>query len=105
MNRSEEFGILHAMGYRKSFIKKLILKELISLSIVSWIGGYLLSWGLISLLNNLILYSQGQSLYFFTQMGLINTLIIPVMVVFASVIPLLRKLRKWDPISVIERRD
>lgn len=105
LNRSEEFGILHAMGHRKSFIRTLILKELTALSIVSWIGGYVFSWGTLTLVNVAFLNSKGQSLYFFTQMGLINTLIIPVMVVICSCVPLLRRLKKWDPISVIERRD
>ncbi|MDF2535305.1 MAG: hypothetical protein K0R18_1464, partial [Bacillales bacterium] len=105
LNRSEEFGILHAMGYRKSFIRTLILKELTALSIVSWIGGYIFSWGILTLVNIAFLNSKGQSLYFFTRMGLINTLIIPLMVIICSCVPLLSRLKKWDPISVIERRD
>ena len=104
MNRSEEFGILYAMGYRKSFIKNLILKEIMTLSVVSWIGGYLFSWGMFSLIN-MPLYERGQTLHFFTMTGLINTLIVPTMTIICSSVPLLRKFRKWDPIAIIERRD
>lgn len=105
MNRSEEFGILHAIGYRKTFISSLILKEISMLSIVSWIVGYLASWGVLSLVNYLILSKKGQILYFFTELGVINTLVIPVMIIIFAIVPLLRKLKKWDPISVIERRE
>jgi putative ABC transport system permease protein len=105
MNRNEEFGILAAMGYRKSFISRLVLKELIALSVFCWVFGYLFSWGLLALINKALLEPKGQFLYFFTQEGFMNTLIIPVMVIICSTIPILRKLRKWDPIAVIERRE
>lgn len=105
MNRSEEFGILCAMGYRKSFINKLIIKELATISFVSWAVGYFFSWLMITLVNVFLLNAKGQTLYFFTPTGLINTLIIPVMVIICATFPILRKLKKWDPIAVIERRE
>ena len=105
MDRSDEFGILHAIGYRKSFIKRLIFKELVALSVVSWVGGYIFSWIVLTIVNRFILYPIGQKLYFFTSLGLVNTLIIPFMVIACATYPILRKLKKWDPISVIERRD
>jgi putative ABC transport system permease protein len=105
MNRSEEFGILHAIGYRKSFINNMIFKELVSLSAVCWVGGYLFSWLLISGINKFLLQPKGQALYFFSTTGLLNTLIIPVMVVLCATVPIFRKLKKWDPIAVIERRE
>jgi putative ABC transport system permease protein len=105
IGRSDEFGILYAMGYRKSFINRLILKELTALSVVCWLLGYLLSMGMISALNHFVLASKGQTLYFFTSTGLINTLFIPVMVLICAAFPILRKFKKWDAIAVIERRD
>lgn len=105
MGRSDEFGILYAMGCRKSFIKRLILKELVALSLICWMLGYLLSFGMISALNYFVLTAKGQSLYFFTNTGFINTLSIPIMVLICAAYPILRKLQKWDPIAVIEWRD
>ncbi|HAN20060.1 MAG TPA: hypothetical protein DCP51_00015 [Clostridiales bacterium] len=105
IGRSDEFGILYAMGYRKSFINKLIIKELAALSSICWVFGYILSFGMIYSLNLFVLSDKGQSLYFFTDDGLINTLSIPIMVLICAAYPILRRLKKWDPIAVIERRD
>lgn len=105
MGRSDEFGILFAIGYRKAFIKNLIIKELAALSSVSWVLGYVISMGMMYALNFFYLNGKGQGLYFFTSQGLINTLFIPVMVLICAAYPILRKLKKWDPIAVIERRE
>lgn len=105
IGRSDEFGILYAMGYRKGFIRNLIIKELAALSVFCWIFGYMLSFAMIYVLNYFVLAPEGQSLYFFTTTGLTNTLFIPVMVLICAAFPILRRLKKWDPIAVIERRD
>jgi ABC-type antimicrobial peptide transport system permease subunit len=105
LGRSDEFGILHAMGYSKRFITKFILKELFALSVVCWVIGYAFSILMISVLNYFLLAGKGQHLYLFTTSGFINTLFIPVMVMICAAFPILNKFRKWDPIAVIERRD
>lgn len=105
MGRVDEFGILYAMGYTKGFIKKLIIKELAVLITICWGLGYLLSYLMTLLINLSVLSSRGQALYFFTTTGLINTLFIPIMVFICTAYPIMRKLKKWDPIAVIERRD
>ncbi len=105
MGRSDEFGILYAMGYEKSFIKGLIIKELAALSAICWLFGYVLSFLMVHLINSMVLSAKGQTLYFFTGTGLLNTLFIPVMVLICAAYPILRRLKKWDPIAVIERRD
>jgi putative ABC transport system permease protein len=105
LSRNEEFGILYAMGYRKSFIRNLVLKEIASLSVSCWAAGYGFSYLIFMAVNHFILAPKGQALYFFTLSGLINTLIVPVLVIICAVVPILRKLKKWDPIAVIERRE
>ncbi len=105
MNRVEEFGILYAMGYSKGFINKLILKELAGLTALCWVFGYILSMLMVYGINYIILYPIGQTLYFFTVQIFINTLFIPVMVLACAAYPILHKLKKWDPIAIIERRE
>lgn len=105
LGRSDEFGILYAMGYGRKFVKRKIIKEISALAIVCWFIGYLLSFIMINSINFLILAQKGQHLYFFTLTGFINTLFIPVMVLICSSYPILKKLKKWDPIAVIERRE
>ncbi len=105
LQRSDEFGILLAMGYRKSFIYRLILKEVLSLNIISWGIGLLFSYLLVQLLNILIYNPQGSILNFFSPNVFQNTIYIPVVSLLFCVLPIFSKMRKQDPITIIERRD
>lgn len=103
--RSDEFGILSAMGYRRSFVRSLIIREVTTLSIISWIFGMLFSYAFIQIFNNLVYLPKGTPLNFFCASAFYNTIIIPVMIAFFSIVPILLKLRRQDAITVIERRD
>ncbi len=102
--RTDEFGILYALGYSKKYIRSKIIKEILCLSIFSWIAGMLISFALIALLNKTIYNPQGQVLTMFDIREFIFTLIIPIMVGVFSVSPIVAILNKWDPVAVIERR-
>lgn len=103
--RSEEFGILSAMGYRRSFIRGLILREVLSLNLVSWLIGLLGAVGMFALLNRLIYTAKGTPLALASADSVGYTLAIPLMVAVFSLLPILIKLRRQDAITVIERRD
>jgi len=105
LGRSDEFGILYAMGYKRGFIYKRIVGELAFLTTFCWILGFIMSLGMIHLLNLSLLDSKGQTMPLITLQATINTLIIPVMVLICAAFPILYKLNKWDPIAIIERRD
>ncbi len=105
IQRSDEFGILYAIGHRKKTIISLIIKEIMSLNIISWSLGLVLSYGLISLMNKAIYYPRGDVITIFSINVLFYTLMIPLIVGFFSIIPIVLRLRNWDPIAVIERRE
>jgi putative ABC transport system permease protein len=105
LQRSEEFGILSAMGYRRSFIRWLIIKEVISLNLIGWVAGTLFSMGVIALLNYYIYLPKGTPMGLFSMQSMLYTLIIPAMVTCFSLLPILTKLRHQDAITIIERRD
>lgn len=44
-DRMEEFGILYAIGYKKSWLFKNIIAEIMALVFVSWILGLVISYG------------------------------------------------------------
>lgn len=104
MQRTDEFGILYAIGYSKKYIIKKISKEIIYLNMFSWVVGMILSFIFIFLLNKTIYNPQGQVLSLFDLREIFFTMFIPVMVGVFSLYPIVRVLKKWDPISVIERR-
>ena len=105
LQRSDEFGILIAMGYRKNFIYHLIFKEVLSLDIISWVAGIIFSYLAVQLLNELVYVPQGNILNFLNLTVFEYSLAIPLMVAIFSALPILMKMRKQDPITIIERRD
>ncbi|MEL4105586.1 ABC transporter permease [Oscillospiraceae bacterium WX1] len=105
LQRSDEFGILVAMGYRKGFIYRLILKEVLALDVLSWAVGFILAYFMVLLLNKAVYLPQGNVLNFFNIKVLVYTFCIPVMVAVFSILPIIMKLRRQDPITTIERRD
>jgi putative ABC transport system permease protein len=105
IQRSDEFGIMYAMGYRRKFIKTMIVKEIMSLNFISWIVGLIFTFGIITLLNALVYNPKGDILNMFAVNVFLYTFIIPIMVGLFSILPIAMRLRKWDPVAVIERRD
>ena len=105
LGRSDEFGILYAMGYKRGFIYKRIVGELAFLNIFCWILGFIMSLVMIHMLNLSLLDNKGQTMPLMTLQATLNTLIIPIMVLTCAAFPILYKLNKWDPIAIIERRD
>ena len=105
LGRTDEFGILYAMGYTKGFIRRRIVLELVFLSALCWLLGFGVSVAMTYCLNVFLLADKGQSLALFTRNGLMNTIYMPIMVLVCAAIPIARKLGKWDPIAVIERRE
>ncbi|MCX7920846.1 MAG: ABC transporter permease [Clostridia bacterium] len=105
IQRSDEFGILYAIGYRKKSIATLIIKEIMSLNLISWTLGLVFSYGVISMLNRAIYNPRGDVISIFSLNVLIYTLMIPVIVGLFSIFPITMRLRNWDPIAIIERRE
>lgn len=104
-SRSDEFGILYAMGYRKKSLARKIAAEICCVMAFGWVTGYTLSLILLAIINAAILAPNGQALAVFHWFGLVSTLIIPIVVSLCAVLPVLSKLNKNDPVTIIERRD
>lgn len=104
VQRAEEFGIMVAIGYNRNFVRNLILKEVTMLNFLSWLVGIILAAVIVGILNVAIYVPQGAYMNPFSVNVLFNTLIIPIVSTVMSIIPLMRYLKRTDPISVIERR-
>lgn len=105
LQRSEEFGILTAMGYRRAFIRRLIIKEVMSLDLISWAVGMVAAYFVVMLLNKFVYNPSGNIINFLSPNVFYYTLIIPLMVGFFSILPIVVKLHRWDAITIIERRE
>lgn len=58
-DRMEEFGILYAIGYKKSWLFRNIIAEIVVLVFISWILGLILSYGVLSLVAKSVFESNG----------------------------------------------
>jgi hypothetical protein len=83
----------------------LIIREVVSLAAISWVAGMALSFLMVYLLNVFVYNPNGNIIRMVGSDVYTNTLIVPIMVSLFSTFPILMKLRRWDPITIIERRD
>ena len=74
-DRMEEFGILYAIGYKKSWLFRNIIAEIVVLVFISWILGLILSYGVLSLVAKSVFEPMGQMLSIVSIQSLLYTII------------------------------
>jgi ABC-type antimicrobial peptide transport system permease subunit len=102
--RWEEFGILHAIGRNRQWLITRTFRETGSTVLVAWlIGAAICLLGLV--LAQIFIYSPlGLKADFSNLLPWLFTLPVPIAVVVVSTGTIGRKLRKLDPVAIIERR-
>ncbi|MBN2015677.1 ABC transporter permease [Candidatus Dojkabacteria bacterium] len=106
MQRANEFGLLAAVGYSKSFIIKRTLFESFGSIIFGWLCGIAFSEVVYRIINAQVFDPKGiEGLTIINGNTLLFTVPVPVAVAIFSAGTVLWKLFKMDPISIIERRD
>ena len=103
-DRMEEFGILYAIGYKKSWLFKNIIAEIMALVFVSWILGLILSYGVLSLVAKSVFEPMGQMLSIVSIQSLLYTIIVMVVFVVVTILVTILKFAKKDLIAIIEMR-
>jgi len=104
IQRRDEFGILHAMGHRRSWLVFRTAKESASVVFAAW----LLSVGLggigLLVMKMALFVPKGMSFNIFNPAPWVYTSILPLTVILASSSLISRTFRRLDPVSIIERR-
>lgn len=101
LNRKYEFGVLSAIGYKKSALYFKLWKENLTVCILGYIGGILLSTLLALILNLTILYPEGKFLPMWSLSGAGIAIFLPLIISFLTLIAPIKELRKTDPLDVI----
>ncbi|MBU3114376.1 ABC transporter permease [Clostridium lacusfryxellense] len=101
INRKYEFGVLVAIGYKKTTLYFKLWKENCTVCLLGYIAGILLSTLIVFILNLTVLYANGKSIPLWNSAGAITSLIIPILVSFLSLIAPIKELRRTDPLDVI----
>jgi ABC-type lipoprotein release transport system permease subunit len=101
--RMAEFGLLHAVGYRRKRLIDRLTLETTAVAGAGWIAGLVLSWFVLAWLKAGLYYSKGMELDLTNAAPLWFTLPLPIVVVGFAVLSTRRTFARFDAISIIER--
>ena len=101
LNRKYEFGVLSAIGYKKSSLYFKLWKENSFVCLLGYISGILLTTLVAFLLNQAVLYPTGKFIPLWNGLGAVTAFLIPVFVSFLSLILPVKELRKTEALDVI----
>lgn len=105
IQRMGEYGILAAIGFRRSFLLLRTLTEVVLATAAGWGLGLTLSQAIFILISRLIYEPKGIYLTGIDGRVLAYTLPIPIMIALFSLLSVFWHLWRLDPISIVERRD
>ena len=102
MNRKYEFGVLSAIGYKKSSLYFKLWKETSFVCLVGYILGIILTTITAFIINLAVLEPRGQFIPLWSTSGVIVSFFIPAFVSLLSLIAPVKELRKTDALEAIE---
>jgi len=102
--RLPEFATLAAIGYQRSGLLARVIAEITLLCTLGWILGSILTFAVLTCIKAWIMYPRGLLLNPLDWTAYRYTLPLPIAIVVFSVIAIWNRLRKLDPVSIIERR-
>ncbi|MBI4788017.1 MAG: ABC transporter permease [Chloroflexi bacterium] len=105
LDRMNEFGLLLGIGYPRAFVIRRALVESLALTLVAWVFGLVISQLIYSMLNAAYFEPRGMLLSALNWRTIQFTLPIPIIVGIFAASTVIWQLRKFDPITIIERRD
>lgn len=102
--RLVEFGLLQAIGYRKSVLIKRVLSETLVVVILGWLAGVAAAYGLLRIADAILMHPSAFALDPLDKTAYLYTLPIPFSILGVAVLTVVAKFKKFDPVSIVERR-
>lgn len=102
--RLVEFGLLQALGYTKRQLLVRVIKESGAVVVVGWLLGLLLAYGVIVLFKVLLMDPNAYQIKILDPVALKYTLPVPIAIMGAALLTIFLRFRRFDPVSVVERR-
>lgn len=103
LNRKYEFGVLSAIGYKKSKLYFKLWKENSLVCLTGYAGGLILATLVCFLINLTIWEVDGRHVPLWSSSGIIYAFAVPLFVSLFGLLPPIRELKKTDPIEVLGR--
>lgn len=102
--RIVEFGLLQALGYTRRQLLTKVLKESLAVVIFGWIIGVVCAYFLLRITDNILMHPRAFALDAMDPTAFAYTLPIPISVMMAAILTIVLRFRKFDPVSIVERR-
>jgi hypothetical protein len=103
--RSDEFGLLLAVGVARSrLVRKLLLESFLTAA-AAWVLGLALGYGFVTIYDRLVLAPKAILLRLFDVYPLALASALPFVAAAVSGVVLARRLHRMDPVAIIQRRN
>src|SRR6185295_10764339 len=102
--RIDEFAILLAIGHTKRRLFRMVVGETAVLMTLSWADGLALGYGVFGAFRGFVLLPRGIPVPFWHLGPLLVSVALPLVAQVFAVVTVMGRLRRLDPVSIIERR-
>lgn len=102
--RTQEFGLLQALGYRKRAILSRVLSEIVVVLAGSWLFGVVLAFVLLTIVKAQLFDPRAYALDPYEASTYLYSTPVPVMIFLVAALDFVVRLKRFDPVGVVERR-
>ncbi|GAB4143981.1 MAG: hypothetical protein OHK0017_02010 [Patescibacteria group bacterium] len=106
MQRSQEFGVLSALGYTRNYLLWRTFKESVVVILVSWVLGIAMTEAIYAILNNFLFNPNGiEGLTVLEPGTIVFSFPVPLTVTIFSLATILWHFTRMDAVAIVEKRD
>ena len=102
--RLVEFGLLQAVGYTKRQILNRVLLESFSVIVIGWLMGLVATFALLNIADRVLMQPKAFALDKLDSLAYSYTIPIPFCILIVATTTVILRFRKFDPVSIVERR-
>ncbi|HEY0868363.1 MAG TPA: FtsX-like permease family protein [Fimbriimonas sp.] len=99
-----EFGLLQAIGYTRKQLLRRVWLESFAVIVAGWILGVLLAYGMLTVVDRVLMEPNAFALDTFDPVAYAYTVPLPFAILIVALMTVVLRFRKFDPVSVVERR-
>jgi ABC-type lipoprotein release transport system permease subunit len=102
--RTEEFGLLQALGYsRRSILTRVVIETFLTV-MGGWVLGLVVAFGLLNLVRVQLFDPSAFAVDTLDRQAYLYTIPIPIAIMITAFVTVWLKFRTFDPVGVVERR-
>ncbi len=103
MQRLEELGVLHALGFDRRTLTRRMIRETAVITTFGWLAGLAISLIVLLFLRDTVLYAQGADLNLWNPAPFYFVIPIPLAIILSAVISTRRVFARLDAVQILEQ--